>query len=176
MAPPPGIEFDHAGFVARFGPRTSDYLALGGSLALAALMTLLLALQWSAPTLCLTVAVWCAPLVAVLPLVTRRELRLSADGLRLTVTRPWSVRHCWFSLRHLALHPYTVDESRFLELQDLRTGQRRQLPFGLAVQEWEWWTRTLRNAIEAARAAPEPAPDDPDARRQVTSLLSSLER
>jgi hypothetical protein len=170
-----GVEFDHAGFVARFGPRSADYLTLMGSVLLATLLTLTTTSIGVGPGLCLAGLVWLTALASLVPIFTHRELRLSADGLRLTVRRPWFVAHRWFALRRLEVQPYSVDESRFIELRDLGDGSTQHLPFGTSIEEWKWWTRTLRDLCEVARTEPEVS-DNPEARRHVMRLLADLQR
>jgi hypothetical protein len=175
MHPPSSVEFDHAGFVARFEPRTSEYVTLAGSLFLAMLLTLSSVVFEVGPGLCLAMLVWFTALTTLVPILTHRELRLSADGLRLTVRRPWSTAHRWFSLRRLEVQPYSVDESHFIELREPGSSATQNLPFGTSIEEWKWWTRTLRDLSEVARTEPEVS-DNPEAKQHVMRLLADLQR
>lgn len=171
------VELNHAGFVARFGPRPRDFAGLIGGTLLAACASV-----WSlshGPVILFVgpvAAIGCA--LAALPALTRRELHLTGEGLRLVVRRPWGVRQRSYALRALDVQPVSVDEMRFLDLKDERTGEHDWLPFGEDHAQWRWWLETLRELCEVARSRGEDKPREEElqARLQMYSLISGFGR
>lgn len=171
------VELNHAGFVARFGPRPRDFASVCGAFVLA-----VLTVAWGlfhGPVIWLAGPVALLGFVlAALPSVTRRELHLTGDGLKLVIRRPWAVRQRSYALHALDVQPVSIDEMRFLDLQDERTGEREWLPFGEDHAQWRWWLETLRELCEVARnkGEDEPLEEELQARLQMYSLISGLGR
>lgn len=197
MAPPAFVEIDHAGLIARLRPRPRDY---GWWLVLATTLivwTTILSCGSAAEGLDATLlCMWAITplfgglvLLMGLELCTRRQLRLSADGV---VVRTWclGVERCRrFALRELQIQAHHTLGGRggtvtVLELSD-PGGQRVRLPLpgGLTLPERQpalddlaWMAQTLQRAADAAAASPQATLSAPELQRILGPLLACSDR
>lgn len=182
---------DHAGLVARFTPRRRDVGAALGISLLAGVWNALMCFGTATQGLDCAIAgmwtfvpfLWFLAIGMTASLATRRELRLMADGVVLTVTRFGIPRRTRLPLRGLTVKPGRLEGSRgtlhlWLDLEGTVDGRpvRAHLPLPdgsgpreqvVVAADQRWLIDVLGRAIAAAEASPDGATAPPEALRAL---------